>query len=240
LNGTSVVIPPPFFAEEVTSYEAGWKAGWLDGKIRTQLNGYYNLYDNFQVIIGNPTNPTTNTELNNPSKTKMYGLEAQVEAVLGKFSLDAGLGLLHSELGAFYAVDPRIPAAGACDVSTGPASTSCINLTGREQTYAPELTFNLGAQYVFDVGGGGDTLTPRFNYGHVSDQWATLFQNSARGDKVEARNIWNAQLAWTHGSLIATLYGTNIGDQHYVGAVNSGLRFVGPPRQWGVRLTKSF
>jgi iron complex outermembrane receptor protein len=240
LNGTSVVIPPPFFAEEVTSYEAGWKAGWLDGKIRTQLNGYYNLYDNFQVIIGNPTNPTTNTELNNPSTTKMYGLEAQVEAVLGKFSLDAGLGLLKSELGAFYAVDPRIPATGSCNVNTGPASASCINLTGREQTYAPELTFNLGAQYVFDVGGSGDTLTPRFNYGHVSDQWATLFQNVARGDKVESRNIWNAQLAWTHGSLIATLYGTNIGDQHYVGAINSGLRFVGPPRQWGVRVTKSF
>lgn len=37
-----------------------------------------------------------------------------------------------------------------------------------------------------------------------------------------------------------TLYGTNLADQHYVAAVNSGLRFVGPPRQFGVRLMKVF
>jgi iron complex outermembrane receptor protein len=88
---------------------------------------------------------------------------------------------------------------------------------------------------------GNDTrLTPRIGFGHVSEQWATLFANPALGDRLEARNIWNAQLAWQYGSFTATLYGTNIADQHYVAALNSGLRLAGFPRQYGLRLMKTF
>jgi iron complex outermembrane recepter protein len=29
-------------------------------------------------------------------------------------------------------------------------------------------------------------------------------------------------------------------DQHYVGAINSGLRFAGPPAQYGIRVLKIF
>jgi iron complex outermembrane receptor protein len=78
------------------------------------------------------------------------------------------------------------------------------------------------------------------NYGHVSDQWATRFQNTARGDHIEERDIFNAQLAWTHGDIVATLWATNLSDQHYVAAINSGLRFAGPPQQFGIRLMRSF
>lgn len=232
-------LPAPFDEELVTSYEVGWKAGWLDGQVRTQINAYYNDYENFQVIVGYPTIPVFGFELNNPNPTTIYGLEAQVEAVFGDFSLDLGLGVMSSELGEFYATDPRIASGLPCDPETGPASVSCFNLAGREQTYAPELTFNVGAQYIFTLP-NGDTLTPRLNYGHISDQWATLFQNPARGDYVEERNIFNGQLAWRHGDFVTTLWGTNLTDQHYMGALNSGLRFAGPPRQYGIRVFRAF
>ena len=94
--------------------------------------------------------------------------------MFGDFSLDAGLGVMHSEIGRFYATDPRAISVTPCDPDTGPTSLSCINLEGHEQSYAPELTFNVGMQYEFQLP-GGDTLTPRFNYWHVSDQWETLF-----------------------------------------------------------------
>ncbi|NWG52859.1 MAG: TonB-dependent receptor [Hydrogenophilaceae bacterium] len=231
--------PAPFAEEEVTSYEVGWKAIWFDGRLHTQTNAFYNEYDGFQVIIGYPTIPVFGFELNNPNTTTMYGFEFQAQATLGDLSVDVGLGLLKSELGEFFATDPRVPATTPCDPETGPSSASCINLVGREQTYAPEFTFNLAAQYVFRLD-GGDRLTPRINYGHVSEQWATLFQNVARGDNIEARNVVNGQLAWTHGDLVVTLYGTNLTDQEYVGAINSGLRFAGPPRQYGIRLMRVF
>lgn len=230
---------PPFDEELVTSYEVGWKAGYYDGRLRVQLDAYYNDYKNFQVIIGYPAFPVFGIELNNANPTKIYGFEAQVEAVFGRFSLDAGLGLMKSSLGEFYATDPRVAAVGACDPLIGPASASCINLSGRDQTYAPEFTFNIGAQYVLELP-NGDSLTPRLNYGHVSSQWATLFENVARGDLVGERNIFNGQIAWVHQGLVVTIYGTNITDQRYTGAMNSGLRFAGPPRQFGVRVLKIF
>lgn len=232
-------LPEPFDAEEIINYEIGWKAGFFDGHVRTQMDVYYNDYQNFQVTVGYPDIPVFGFELNNPNGTVIYGFEAQVEAVFGDFSLDAGLGLQQSEIGRFFATDPRAAAFLPCDPDTGPASASCINLEGHDQTYAPEFTLNIGAQYEFTLP-GGDTITPRLNYGHVSEQWATLFQNEARGDRVEARDIFNGQIAWRHGDIVTTLFGTNLTDQEYMGALNSGLRFMGPPRQYGIRVFKSF
>jgi iron complex outermembrane receptor protein len=228
----------PFEEEEVRSYEVGWKAGFFEGHLRTQVDAFYTEYDNFQVTVRYPQIPVFNIELNNPNTTKMHGFEAQAQAVFGGFSLNAGLGLLSTELGRFFATDRRIFGSAPCDPQNGPASATCIDLTGHEQTYAPELTYNLSAQYDFAI--GSDRLMPRVGFGHVAEQWATLFANPALGDRLEARDIWNAQVAWQHGSLTATLYGTNIADQHYVAALNSGLRLAGFPRQYGLRLMKTF
>jgi iron complex outermembrane receptor protein len=231
--------PAAFKEEEVTNYEIGWKAGWADGRLRTQFDVYYNDYENFQVTVGYPTLPVFGFELNNPNSTTIYGFEGQVEAVFGAFSLDAGFGWLKSDLGQFFAVDPRAISFGVCNPETGPASLACIDLEGHDQTYAPEFTFNLGFQYVFGQGTSNE-FTPRINFGHVSKQWATLFQNEARGDRVPERNILNAQFSWKHDKVITTLFGSNLTDQHYMAALNSGLRFAGPPRQFGIRVATFF
>lgn len=262
-------LPAPFDEEIVKNYEIGWKAGWLDGQVRTQLDTYYNDYENFQVIVGYPLFPTFGFELNVPNATKIYGIEAQLEADFDGLTIDAGMGLMQSDLGEFFASDPRNPAPtavipgvgtsvaglinffGGCNTATGitvptafaslaPLVTPyCVNLGGRDQTYAPAFTFNIGAQYDFELS-AEDTLTPRINYGHVSEQWATLFQNEARGDRIEQRDVFNAQLSWRHNDIVTTLWGSNVTDQHYVAAINSGLRFAGPPAQYGIRLLKIF
>jgi iron complex outermembrane receptor protein len=232
-------LPAPFLEEEVTSYELGWKANFADGHIRTTVNGFYNDYKNFQVIIGYPTFPTFGIELNVPEATKIYGAEASVEFRFGGFSLDAGVNVLHSELGTFYASDPRSATTTPCNPNTGPSSATCLNLAGREQTYAPNMTFNIGAQYVIQAG-DNDKIIPRANFGHIAAQWATLFENPARGDRIVERNVLNAQLAWEHGTWTVTAYATNLTNQHYPGALNSGLYFAGPPRQYGVKVLKTF
>jgi iron complex outermembrane receptor protein len=230
--------PEPFDEEIVTSYETGWKAEWQEGRLRTQLTAFHNDYENFQVTIGNPDIPVFGIELNTPETTRISGFEAQMQALFGDWSVDMGLGWMQSDLGRFFATDPRAPALGACDPETGPVSPTCIALEGRDQTYAPDFTFNIGLQYELEFAGG--TLTPRLNFGHVSSQWATLFQNEARGDRIEARNVFSGQIAWQRGDYVFSLYGTNLTDEHYVAAINSGLRFAGPPRQYGVRVMKLF
>ena len=237
-------LPDPFGPEKVRSVEAGWKATLLDGHLRTTIDGFYNQYKGFQAILGRPDNPRLTTELNVPGTTKIYGGEIEAELKFNKLTVGVGANILRSELGRFFAVDPRnlppaSPPPGLCNPATGPATSYCINLTGRRQTYAPNVTFNASAEYVFEFS-SSDTLTPRINFGHVGRQWATLFEAPARGDLIEARNILNAQLAWQHRSWTVTAYATNLTNKHYVGALNSGLDFAGAPRQYGIRLNKTF
>ncbi|HEX4695682.1 TonB-dependent receptor [Sphingomonas sp.] len=233
--------PAPFKPERITSYEAGLKSNWAGGHIRTTLTGFYNDYKDFQVVIGYPTFPTFGIELNVPNSTKIYGFEGEADFSFGGFKFGAGVNVLHSELGKFFASDPRVAATGACDPLTGgaAAATNCINLNGRRQTYAPNVTFNVSGEYTFTLP-GGDSITPRANFGYVGSQGATLFENPALGDRLDARKILNAQIAYTHGTLTVTAYGTNLTDQHYVAALNSGLYFAGAPRQYGIKVLKTF
>jgi iron complex outermembrane receptor protein len=236
---STAVVPPEFKAEDVTDYEVGWKATAFNGHLKTQLGGYYNLYDNFQVQVGNPTNPIQSLELNVTSPTKIYGFEGTAQAVFGALSFDGGVSLLHSELGTFYADDPRNAGSGACSTSSGPATATCQNLTGRQQVYAPQATFNIGADYRFELAEGA-TLTPRINFGHISSQWSTIFEDADLGDRLQARNLLGAQVAYHRGEWLVTAYGTNLTNEIYYAAVNGGQRYAGPPRQFGLRLQKSF
>ena len=231
--------PAPFDSEKVQSFEAGWKGTFAGGHVRATIDGFYNNYKNFQVIIGYPLLPVFGIEVNVPGKTKIYGAEAELNVRLGRLSLDGGISAIHSSIAQFYATDPRIVSVLPCNPMTGPASATCINLKGQEQTYAPNFTFNASAAYDIPLG-NGDSLTPRVNYGHVGPQWATLFENPALGDRLSDRNIVNAQLAWVHRNWTVTAYATNLTNQHYVAALNSNLDFAGAPRQFGIKVDTTF
>ncbi|MFC7378366.1 TonB-dependent receptor [Brevundimonas sp. GCM10030266] len=241
LNGPNILGAPPgpFEGEEVTDIELGWKSTMLDGRVRTQLGAYYNIYKNFQVIVGDPVVPTITTISNVAGDTYLYGLEASAQGRFGALGFDFGLSLSKSELGDFFAIDPRGAMAGGCNGQSGPAGPTCINVGGNPQTYAPEMTLSAGVEYDFAVAGG--TLTPRVDFSHISETWGTIFANEARGDHLDARSIVNAQLTWDSGTgWMAQAYGTNLTDEEYIGAVKSGQRYAGPPRQYGVRLTRTF
>jgi len=238
---SSLTLPPIFKPEDVTDYELGWKSTNFDGHLKTQLGAYYNHYENFQVSIGDPTNPVQSLELNISSPSKIYGLEGQAQAVFGALSFDLGISLLHSELGTFYATDPRnlslVPVP--CNATSGPASATCQNITGNQQVFAPTLTYNIGAQYVFHLD-EGSTLTPRINFGYIAPQWVTLFEDAALGDRLGERSLLSGQVTYERGDWRLTAYGTNLTNQVYLTTVNAGMRYVGAPRQYGLRLAKNF
>jgi iron complex outermembrane receptor protein len=232
-------IPSPFKQEYVVDYEIGWKAQALDGHLHTQIGAFYNTFRDFQVIVPLPNNPLLSTEQNNPNSTKLYGVEASAQAVMGDLSVNANIALQHSSLGDFYTQDPRTGVSGFCDPKAGPATTTCVNLGGAQQTYAPNFTFNIQAQYDVRLA-GGDVITPAVTFSHISQQWASLFENRSKNDLLDARNILGASLSWTHGDMTASLYAYNLTDQHYVSANLPPIRMAGAPRQFGVSLLKSF
>jgi iron complex outermembrane receptor protein len=151
-----------------------------------------------------------------------------------------GLDIQKSELGTFYSVDTRVVVpTGACDLRSGPATATCVNYAGNNQTYAPNFTFNAAAAYNVHLS-GGDILTPSVTYAHISSQWATLYENRSQGDYLAARDIWGANLAWTHADYVISLYAYNLFDDKYVAAIVSPIRLAGAPRQFGVSLLKAF
>jgi iron complex outermembrane receptor protein len=233
-------VPAPFKQEYVTDYEGGWKSTLLDGHLQTQLGFYYNDFEHFQVIVPIPNNPVQNTELNNPNTTVLYGFEASAQAKWGGWSLNTGLGIEHSSLGTFFTEDPRVgTSAVPCSPTTGPASALCFNLSGHPQTYAPNVTFNVGASYDYRIS-DEDTLTPNIDFSYISQQWGTLFDNVSQGDYLASRHILGASLAWRHGSYLTTLYGSNLLNDKYVAALLSPIRLAGAPLQFGVSVMKTF
>ncbi len=233
-------VPSPFGQEYVTDYEFGWKSRLFNNHVHLQVGGYYNDFQHFQVILPIPDNPLLSTEINDPSRTKLYGLEASAQATFGDLRMNSGLGLEHSALGKFYSEDPRVATSGAaCNSDSGPASPVCFNLQGHPQTYAPDFTFNANALYIFHIG-NGDTVTPNVNFSYISDQWGTLFDNRAEGDHLTPRRLVGASVAWKHGTITTTLYGSNLTDDRYVSALLSPIQLAGAPRQFGVSVTKTF
>ena len=55
-----------------------------------------------------PDAPNATYEINLPNATKIYGLEGEAQANFGQFSFTANAGLLKSELGTFWSVDPGL------------------------------------------------------------------------------------------------------------------------------------
>ena len=242
LNGPNVLGRQPlaFEPEDVTDFELGWKGTFLDGRLRTQLGGYYNIYKNFQISIVDPISPSISSIFNVPGKTKLYGVELSAQGSFDRLSFDLAGSVSNSKLGRFFAADPRLGAiAVVCNPENGPVTARCLDLTGNEQAYAPKLTLSAGAQYAIPLSGDA-TLTPRVDFAHIAASWGGLFQNRLFGDRLEARNILNAQLTLATGDWTIAAYGTNLTNQHYVAAINGTRRLAGAPRQYGLRVSRTF
>jgi len=224
---TPAQLPAQFGPENVTDYEVGWKANAFDNHLHTQLGAFYNDYTGFQVAFFDPQ-LAAGIDENAGGHTIIDGVEAQAQAQFGGWSFDLGASYLHSSIGNVAAFDSSDLALGAVD------------LAGREQTYAPPWTVQAGVQYSFELPGDA-TVTPRLDFGFVASQWATLFEVRPE-DYLAPRNLFNGQIIYQRpDNWRVTLYATNLFDEHYVAAqVLDNLGVPGPPRQFGIRLAKSF
>jgi len=241
LQTTTASPASTFDKEEIKSLELGLKSSFASGKGGLTLTGFYNEYKGFQVTTSSPTGALFPLITNATETTLISGLEAEVNYKIGGWTLGGGFGLANTSLGQFYAVDSRGSPA-TCNQITGPATATCVNLSGRQLSYAPQLTYNVSAKYDLAVWEG--KLTTAINFGHVDSQWATLFENAAKGDSLIERNVLNAQMTYQRGKTALTVYGTNLTNQQYVAAhwlaSATSLDFAGPPRQYGVKVTQAF
>jgi len=239
-----------FLSETVWDYEAGWKTQLFHRKLKLQLDGFYNDYSNYQVDgIIDPATGTSGT--GNTKGAIIKGLEAQGQARFGGLGIDFGMAWVDSKIGAVTLTNNLLlPGGGATNL--GPQCAAgvpsnppiCFNyqpyfvsVEGRSNAYAPRWTYNLGAEYNFDLGRGA-SLTPRVDYSYQSTQWATLLERPT--DFLASRGILNARLTYAHRAYSLSAYVTNLTNKTYVSGQFGNDEFFGPPRQFGVRASYNF
>jgi iron complex outermembrane recepter protein len=237
-----------FDPETVLDYELGWKATWFDGRLRTQLGGFWNDYNDFQLDLLNPESGQVQTQ--NVADATVRGLEAQAQGRLGGWGFDIGVAYVDSELSDVQFVNQRALPPGTnlpqCAPGVPPGSpATCFNYspfvtsaTGRTMLYSPEITYNAGVDYTIALGEEA-TLRPRLNYGYIGTQYTNLLYSPVT-DQLPSRGILSAQLTYSRQDWMIEAYGTNLADKEYVSGQFVNNEFYGAPREYGVRASMQF
>ncbi|MGE6697560.1 TonB-dependent receptor [Hyphomonas sp. NPDC076900] len=165
-------------------------------------------------------------------------------AVGGRAGFEALLGLTGVTV-TYTDVNGNTQTATALQPIEGDAK----NLKGNSMPGAPEVTFNIGAEYTWLPGSFGDWgLTGRVDYYRQSDSVSRVY-NSPR-DKLPSWDNMNVSLAFTNdpNGVRVELFGKNIFDETaitgaYLTDDSSGLYtniFLNEPRTYGIAVTKSW
>ena len=227
----------PVDEEEISAFEVGLKAEWLDGRLRTNLAAFYNDYTDIQIAQFEAGSGGASSRLVNAGEATYSGFELDLVAVpMQGLVVDATYGYLDAEYEEYLARNPTTNMQVDISGNTTVART-------------PENTFSLGVQYdippLFDWG----TLSVRVDANYMDDMVFHPFNNEF--DSAEARWLMNARVNLTgidvgNGSLRLSAWGKNLLDEEYRewGIDFASLGFAGnvygQPRTYGLDLSYEF
>jgi iron complex outermembrane recepter protein len=244
LSGGGLVgnFPGIYQPEKVKAWEAGFKSTFADNTVLFNGAIYHQKIRDMQVFVQD----ITGSRIDNAGKAHVKGIELEAIAtpVVG-LRVNASATFTKAEYDEYVTINNRFagPAPG-CD----PVTRLC-DFSGNRLVQTPKYTFNVGAQYTFEVAGG--QLTPRVDVFWSGD----LFFLSANSplerqspySLVDLSVIWKAPgERWTVEGFVR-----NVGDEDVIS--NDGLQSntLGngfgidnftyyPPRTWGVRVGVNF
>ncbi len=241
---------PSFDKETVISYEVGLKAELLDRRLRLNLAGYRNVYDDLAVIlpIPNATAGTFTTRVGNAGKVNYTGFEAEMQAILSdNFSVDGSIGYVDVKYKEFCTGQPTTTAAaGSPECPTGVINIASIAKPG----YTSPWTGNVALNAKFPLGSGDARLTARVSYTYEDGKYSfnnnigAPFNEALKGDN---RNLIDAQVAVENVAIAGAqvdlrLWGKNLtNSKDFVRGVDFGALgyaggFFADPRTFGVTL----
>lgn len=225
---TSSAQLQPYTEETLIAYEVGIKGASPEVGLRYEASAFYYDYSDVQTFIRDTSGAVTIQRLGNVDEAEVYGADivfAYRPAILPTLDLNAGIGLLSTELGAFDATAGLVPAGNALPD-------------------APELTLNLGASYEVDL---SSDLAMRLSLdGRYQSE---AFRDAINDPLLRSEAYWvtNARISLMKGDeWDVSIWGKNIGERQYVTqginqlVFGNGFRVYGAPRTYGISLTRSF
>ena len=236
-----------FNPEKVEDFELGWKSHLLDDHLQVQLGGFWmnDLHMQEQLFSGNGVTGTQIYNLN--GKSEIRGIELSAQSRFGPLGADFNLGYTKSSLGATTTIASyELPAIGTAGLPqcVGAATAGCFNyvpyntsLTGEQNPLSPPLSIYTDINYAFRVGDGA-ALIPRISYSYIDKQYGSLFEIPFY--ELPSISLVNLSLTYKTGHWNAESYVTNLTNKLYLAGTQGNQIYYGPPRQYGVRVSRSF
>ncbi len=229
----------PFGPETLNAYEVGFKSELFDHRMRLNLAGFYNQYNDYQatpsVCVDASGNPLPGPfgsplcgEYQNVANATVKGveLETEIHPIPGA-TIDGAISYLKFKFGT-----PKV-------------ATNAV-IAGASAPGVGDLKWSIGAQYELPFVAGG-TLTPRLDVyhtpGYCNGLNATLSCNPI--SKNDNYTLLNARLTYisSDGAWSTSLEVTNLTDKlYYVNKFASSYieGQPGMPREWFVTVRRSF
>ena len=242
--GTNTLVP--FDSEKIVSYELGLKSELFDRRLRLNIAGYYNKFDDLAVTVPVATaSPGVfGSRIINAGKVDYAGVELDGQAVLtDNFSIDGTFGYVDVKYKEFL-----IPTSGA-------AGAPVVNIASiASPGYTSKITGNIALNAQFPLGFGDARLLARVGYTYESPKYsfnniiAAPFNEVLRGDprKMIDAQIVVDRIPLAGGEAEFKLWGRNLTNQHqFARAVDFGsLGYAGgyfaEPRTYGATATVKF
>lgn len=222
---------PDFIPERNFVYELGFKTELLDRHLRVNADVFHSVYKDIQLSSLVNGLPVTQNALAGQS----WGGEVEVTGQFGPLGFNFGLGYLDAK----FSNSACISDTNAPGTDVGCATNLRFVPADRVLPFSPKWTVNAGVQYAFDL--GGVTMTPRFQWSHLSAQNATPFPSV--NTLVPGRDLFDARLTFDIGEKY-TIEGfvNNLTNKTYIAtqiqnssSADGGIIF-GAPRTFGIRL----
>jgi iron complex outermembrane recepter protein len=245
-GGVNSGTPPTinFDPEHLTDYELGWKTKMLDNHVQTEIGLFYIDFDGLQLPVTNPI--TGGGAVTNVTSSKIKGIEASIQAHLAGFNATAGISYNDTALGAVsliasHRLPPTVNNNPQCNGSNAAVCFDYnpykVNLSGGANPFSPKVSINADIDYGAVIGNA--TLRPRVTFSHTDKQFGSVFQ-SDNYFLMEARNLFGASVSYEVGPWTTTAFGTNLTDQTYVSAYQGNSVYYGPPREFGIKVSRTF
>lgn len=249
-------------SETVLSYEAGVKSEFLDGRLRSNLSGfYYELNDQQLTIVGGLDNTVA---LFNADEGRGFGFEADIEAfITDNLLITAGVSYNNTEIrddlliapgcgapctildpSVFQSADGTIFEVAADELAgfTPDATTEFLgfNISGNSFPNAPEWIFNATARYAYPLPDGELFVFTDWAFKGAVDFF--LYESIEFGEngffEGGLRAGYQSDRGYTASVFVRNITGTD----RLTGAVdfNNLSGFVNEPRIWGIELGHKF
>lgn len=226
-----------FDAEEIDSYEIGFKSRWLNDSLQLNAAAFYNDETDIQLSVFVPSESgAAASVIENAGESVKKGFELEAMYMPGADLLVSfNYGYLDSGFEEFLEFDPALGAV--VDVADE-----------RFTQYSPQHTVNLGLEYTVFRAHFGE-LTARLDYSYNDDYTPYVTPAQKAVSDIKGYGLVNGRLTLAKipaagNELEVALWGKNLLDKDYrLNTVPFGpftASFFGPPRTYGLEATYNF